>query len=252
MVKNNDYRDLIVREFRRRQEENPAYSLRAFSKDLELPPTRLSDILNRRSGLSKAYAQKIIPNLKMTRDEEELFLALVELEHGRSYTVKKVAKAKVQKLVDDPSLKMERSVLLSKWWHYALLSVVRYFKRNSPQFYADILGLELLRVQDSLELMIRMGLIAAKKEELILSPIAISLLASAKDPLPLQTKATVVDRLGLPFKMSRTLGTLDVHLLAVFFGDSGLGFSRGINLKNMDERFIFNVEIVPIPSHSNS
>ena len=83
-----DYLEIIKDEFGSRIESNPSYSMRAFARDLEISPSRLSEILNGRGGMSSVMAQKIASKLGLQRSEIDYFKALVERRHGRSKKVK--------------------------------------------------------------------------------------------------------------------------------------------------------------------
>lgn len=56
---------LLKKEFIRRKSKNPSYSLRAFSQSIGIPSGRLSEILNGKRRLTKAYAGKILNNLRL-------------------------------------------------------------------------------------------------------------------------------------------------------------------------------------------
>ena len=53
------YHDLINEEFEKRKQINSAYSLRAFARDLGISAPRLSQILNKKQGLSLNAAQNL-------------------------------------------------------------------------------------------------------------------------------------------------------------------------------------------------
>ena len=58
-----DYRLLLKSELASRTNQNPNYSLRAFARDLDLAPSRLSEVLNGKQGLSTQAAEKIAKTL---------------------------------------------------------------------------------------------------------------------------------------------------------------------------------------------
>ncbi|KHD89794.1 MAG: hypothetical protein OM95_01610 [Bdellovibrio sp. ArHS] len=169
VAERTDYRDLILREFRRRCETDVRYSLRSFSKELQLPATRLSDILNRRSGLSLGYARKIAPMLNLTDRESDLFLTLVESEHGRSYAVKRMARAKLKKIKEGPDrvLAEDEFAVISNWWHFAVFNLVCAHERSEPEFYARLLAIEASQVSESFELLIRLKMIENQNGRLL-------------------------------------------------------------------------------------
>ena len=83
-----DYKIYLTREFEFRRRRNSGYSLRAFARDLEIQPSKLSEILSQRVGMSTATAEKIAANLKLLDDESRHFISLVERDHGRSQSLR--------------------------------------------------------------------------------------------------------------------------------------------------------------------
>jgi uncharacterized protein (TIGR02147 family) len=65
---------LLKKEFIRRKSKNPSYSLRAFSQSIGIPSGRLSEILNGKRRLTKAYAGKILNNLRLDLIERKKWL----------------------------------------------------------------------------------------------------------------------------------------------------------------------------------
>ncbi|MEK2688110.1 hypothetical protein [Bdellovibrio sp. GT3] len=92
----HNYRDFILRELEKRQKKNPSYSLRAFARDLEMPSSRLSEILNRKMGLSEARAINLAERLNLTQPEKEYFIDLALSEHARSAVMKEMALRRVK------------------------------------------------------------------------------------------------------------------------------------------------------------
>ncbi len=54
-----NYRDYLRRELEQRVQQDPRYSLNRFARDLDLAPSRLSEVLSGKQGLSRAIAERI-------------------------------------------------------------------------------------------------------------------------------------------------------------------------------------------------
>lgn len=54
-----NYRFFLKRELNARKARNAAYSLRSFARDLEMPSSKLSEVLNSKCGLSQKSAEKL-------------------------------------------------------------------------------------------------------------------------------------------------------------------------------------------------
>src|SRR4051812_22994437 len=93
-----DYRQFLKREFGTRSRAQEKYSLRSFARDLGLAPSRLSEILNHKQGLSFDLAQRVGEKLGLNDRELELFCHLVESEHARSQVKRELAKTRVQNI----------------------------------------------------------------------------------------------------------------------------------------------------------
>lgn len=60
--------EFLVGEFKKRQERNPAYSIRAFSRDIGVPKTSISEVINGLRCLSQANVDILAQNLSLTED----------------------------------------------------------------------------------------------------------------------------------------------------------------------------------------
>ncbi|WP_413288675.1 TIGR02147 family protein [Bdellovibrio sp. HCB337] len=151
MKPKQDYRSYILREFERRQKKNPAYSLRAFSRDLEIPCSRLSEILNRKRGLSQRRAPLLADKLYLSPSEKEYFVDLALCEHARSGLVKNMA---VKRIHAREAVSMDEAVfsIVSDWYHTAILEYLQLpNKPHDLQTIATCFGLQTEVVEKALE-----------------------------------------------------------------------------------------------------
>ncbi len=94
----SDYRKILRDELARRVRQNPHYSLRAFARDLQIVPSRVSESLNNKQGLSRKAAEKIAARLRMPADKANLFLDLVTACHARSPKARHGAKLRLLRM----------------------------------------------------------------------------------------------------------------------------------------------------------
>lgn len=129
----SDYKAFLLDEFQSRLSRNKRYSMRSFSKDLDLRPAALSDIMNGRYGLSSAMAQSIATNLGLTGDGAQYFVSLVDLKHGRSAAIRNAAEKRLRQQghqaegatpLDDGKL-----TLLERWYYPAILELTVVLNR---------------------------------------------------------------------------------------------------------------------------
>jgi uncharacterized protein (TIGR02147 family) len=134
--------------------KNPSYSLRAFAKKLALSPAALSEILNSKRKVSIKKAQEILTRLNL--NPEESFEIISQLN-------KKFAPKK-----NHTELNMDQFLLISEWYHFAILSLAetKKFKADS-QWIAKRLGIKSQEAEGALERLERLGaLIRNRKGEL--------------------------------------------------------------------------------------
>ncbi|WP_413558003.1 hypothetical protein [Bdellovibrio sp. HCB209] len=94
--KSPSYRDFLYEEFKKRRTKEPSYSLRGFARDLEMNPSRLSEIMNGKVGLSDVKGMELADRIGLTDKECEYFLDLIRAEHARSALAKKEAQERVR------------------------------------------------------------------------------------------------------------------------------------------------------------
>jgi uncharacterized protein (TIGR02147 family) len=157
------YRETLLGEFQQRTRQNPAYSLRAFSRDIGVPASNLSNILRSKRGLSLATAKRIAERMGMQGDEKTHFLALVQKEHGRSSGARHQAARTLKDLkqsVGFGELSLERFELLANWIYFAILELthVRSF-RPEAAWIAHRLKVERQEIEVALSRLIKLGLL---------------------------------------------------------------------------------------------
>jgi hypothetical protein len=149
------YRQYIEREFRRRCRRNSLYSLRAFARDLEISPSKLSEVLRGKCGLSAHAAEELCKQLNLSQVETQHFVILVEAEHSRNSTRKAQARDLLktfQATHGYNELDLERFKIISDWQHLALLELMELdtFESNL-EWMAQALDLDIFLVSESLE-----------------------------------------------------------------------------------------------------
>jgi len=157
------YRDLLKREFAARCARNPHYSLRAFARDLKFLPSRLSDVLNGRQGLSELSARHIAGGLSLSENERTWFSASVESHHARSRVRRRIAETSLEKMEDGGRYKRLREdifAVVADWYHFAILELtaVKGF-RQDPRWIGRRLGIGTSVAELALERLEAVGLL---------------------------------------------------------------------------------------------
>ncbi|MFM6930466.1 MAG: TIGR02147 family protein [Bdellovibrio sp.] len=138
-----DYRKVLLQELQTRQVRNPSYSMSAFSRDLNINPSRMSEILNGKVGLSEERAAFIAEKLKMTANERALFIDLVQSEHARSNLARIAAQKRVRdRLLNSRHISQTDFSVISEWYNLALIQLLDVEGiEHSAESFAKHLGI---------------------------------------------------------------------------------------------------------------
>lgn len=161
------YRTFLEQEFIRRRRKNPSYSLRAFARDLEIPAPKLSQALRGIRGMSVVRARQITQKLHLSKSESDLFVSLVEAEHGRSESAKISARQNVQVLQKSAGfgeLSLELFQIIRDWYHFAILELTDVCDfEGTPSWIAKKLRIKPAEAKVALQKLLDFGLL---KEDL--------------------------------------------------------------------------------------
>ncbi|MEQ1878807.1 MAG: TIGR02147 family protein [Bdellovibrionia bacterium] len=130
-------KDLLSLEFNERSKRNPAYSLRAFAKQLGVDSSYLSKILTGKRKLSKRAELGFAK--KLNWDPEKL---------------KSLSKSEFQQI------EMDQFKIISDWYHFAILELVHTESfRPSSTWIARSLKISFGEAQDAVERLKRLNMI---------------------------------------------------------------------------------------------
>lgn len=175
------YRQILKDEFAYRTEQNNAYSLRAFARDLSIQPSQLSEILNGKVGLGGKKSLEIAKKLGLNEKDSQLFKALVEKEHGRSQQIKEHAQNIVEfnEFSDNfTPLSDDTFKPISDWYHFAILSTMELDHYDGTlEFIVNQLGLTISEVEEAIKRFLKLDVVDIKDGKFI----------KAKDFMPTTT-----------------------------------------------------------------
>ena len=174
MNTDQDFKTFLKRELELRIGRNPRYSMRAFAKDMNVPPSMMSDILNGKRGLSKISAVRFATKLGLNKSETELFCDLVESKHARSQTVRLQAQSRLEAKTTRGlplkflTLDQNKFSVVSDWYHLGILELL---KTNNARFdskwIASRLGISVLQATNALERMVALSMIKSDGVKMI-------------------------------------------------------------------------------------
>lgn len=159
-----DYRRVLKDTLARRCKSNPRYSLRAFSRDLNVSSGTLSDIIKGKKGLSRSAGAAVARRLGYKRAEVEHFCDLIDSVDGRSESLRQSARLRLQRYSaeHDPLYRIQADTLqvLSEWFHFAILALsnLKNFK-SDPGWIAKTLRIKPEEAAAAIERLIRLSLL---------------------------------------------------------------------------------------------
>ena len=160
------YSEMIKQEFQTRALKNTSYSLRAYARDLGLTSGNLSDVLNKKIGLSLTKANQVALKLNFSPEDQKLFLKLVEISLSNDKT-----KNELQILNYDSSyitLADDYYRVLTEWYYFALVELVRVVDfQNDDEWIAKRLGILESEVRPVIERLLRVELLKETSGELL-------------------------------------------------------------------------------------
>lgn len=160
-----DYRQFLKNELQKRQLKNRAYSMRAFSRDLGVASSRLSEILNGKVGLSERRAASLADRMELDEEQKNFFIDMVESEHSRSAVVRAAAAHRLRaRFAEANILGDDETTLLSDWLHLTILELITVEGlEHSVSAFAKKLKADEGAVTSSIDVLIRLGYL--KREE---------------------------------------------------------------------------------------
>jgi uncharacterized protein (TIGR02147 family) len=147
---------MLEREFEMRRAQNPAYSLRAYARDLRLSPSLLSEVMSGRKGLSVGKAKEMLTKIDLAARERQLFLLSTEACHSRTKNEKQRASDELKKAlhreVGKKIISDQEFALANNWYHHATLELTELNDcEHTAKWFAHRLGLSTPVIEKALE-----------------------------------------------------------------------------------------------------
>lgn len=160
------YRGQLRGIFERRKALRPAYSLRAFARDLAYGAPQLSRVMNAKQHLSLAAARTLAERLLESDREREIFVAEVELESASTPKAADAAREKLERArkrefgEETVIVQPDDFQVISDWYHLPILYLLSL--QGAPRNIAGVaryLAIGKAEAGQAVERMERMGLI---------------------------------------------------------------------------------------------
>lgn len=117
------YQDILKDHLLRRTTINPRYSLRAFARAVGLEPSKLSEVLSGKKGLSPDRAEKVSEKLRLEGTEKEVFLLSVAAQHSRFKKLREESSKRLKELLTSKGVAKEKTIRRNAWYFGAVQAV---------------------------------------------------------------------------------------------------------------------------------
>jgi uncharacterized protein (TIGR02147 family) len=169
MLHFNHFSEILKSEFEHRQNMNESYSLRGFAQKLGIAPSKISEILNHKQGLSEKLALKICNELRFSQDETNHFINTVKAHCSKSPKVR----AEYTKILEQRNRKIESFdiqeslfSIISNWYHFAILELMNTEDfQSGPKWISKRLSISLQDAKHGIQNLEKLGLIEEKNND---------------------------------------------------------------------------------------
>lgn len=145
----------IRSEYLRRRAKNGAYSLRAFSRDLSVSASVLSEVMAEKRPVTETLMNRIVGRLGVNIEERRKLLTLVSKETKRP-------RSPYRRLHD------EQFRLVADWYHFAILNLTMTKDFQPDQgWMAMRLGITTAEVGEAIDRLLDLGLLKWKNGNLV-------------------------------------------------------------------------------------
>jgi len=161
------YKNYLLGIFHQRRKKNPAYSLRAYARDLNIGHTSLSGLLNGTRFLSFKRSFQIAENLHLSKELQYLFIHSI-LQEKIQLGHQKIEKDFYPYLPTTPGdktattfkIQSNQYQLFSEWYYFAILELteIDHFKTNT-EWIAKKLNITIKECQSAIDLLFQLDLL---------------------------------------------------------------------------------------------
>lgn len=150
--------ELLLDELNERKKKNSAYSLRAFSRDLGVGNTSLSDYLANKRKLSKRNIENIIQSLGLSPATGEILFQ----ETTRGKKADPSEDIRLLRVLEDDFR------LIADWHYFAILNLAKIKKNKAcSTWISETLGISEKEAEMALQRLIRLKYIEVKRGKLV-------------------------------------------------------------------------------------
>ena len=155
------FSEIMKDQFHERAAKNPAYSLRAFARDLGLTSGALSDILAKKVGVSAKRASAIAKKLAFEIEDRQFFCKLADANCAKKKGQRDSSEAELWKYdTSYTNIADDAYRIISDWHHFALVELVRIKGfRFENEWIAKRLGISVEEIPKAIQRLLNLELL---------------------------------------------------------------------------------------------
>jgi len=160
----NDYKTIYIEcinsAWKLKQARNPAYSLRALARDLEISPTGLSLILNKKRPLTIERAIPWAAKLQFDESLSKKFIEAITYDSDERLNPNNRKSHQLEEKIKYAQLQLDQFALISDWYHLAILNLTKLKSfKHDPKWMSKRLGITVEECLLAIDRLIRLNLL---------------------------------------------------------------------------------------------
>lgn len=171
IFEHTNYRSYLKEVLVEKIRSNPSYSLRAFSTQVGLSASMLSEVLNGKKKLSTEKAALVANRLKLKNKEEYYFLDLVQLDNVQDIKQREQIISRIKEQAPDQNMKdlsIDHFYSIANWICVAGMAALSgYPKGLSAMDIAKKLGVTKFEASEAMDRWVRLELLNVKNGQYI-------------------------------------------------------------------------------------
>jgi len=156
-----DPRDYISFEFELRRARRPAYSMRAFARDLAISPSSLNDFIKGRVGMSRSRIENISAALNWSPIRKDHFTDLVQSKFEKDTGVRQTSLMRVKSRLKEGSfgISLDEFKIISDWYHLVIRELCDVKNNLTADDIARELSLDIQTAKKAVKRLLKLKLL---------------------------------------------------------------------------------------------
>ncbi len=163
-----DPKEYILLEYQLRKNRRPAYSMRAFARDLQFSASSLNDFLKGRVGMSETRIVKLAGFLNWSESRTLHFKELVLAEFDKDPAMRQTCKMKIKLRLKEKMayFNLDDFQVISDWYHLVIVELCQLKDHLTAAEITKLIPVTLSQAKNAFKNLLRVGLLVETKNGL--------------------------------------------------------------------------------------